>query len=220
MNLRQPLQLFLLFALLGVSSLIVNQQAQASIYFEVGTSAGNMISPSAYFQQPLSKPGLGFVGSFSAYIPYKPKSWFHFDFGLQNRLTLTNSKNESGNSQSFSMFTPNIAVRIEFWRFFIGGGFSPLPYSSKASAGLTSLRPTPKATSYFMETGMIWRVIPEFQIVLAAGAEFASVNGTVSPSPSIEYGFRFRFPLNPKDYAAGSGGVKFDGLRYPFGFMK
>jgi hypothetical protein len=178
-----------------------------------------MANPGPFFEKDLGDSKMGFVGSFSVYLPYKPHKLFHFDFGLQNRLTTSSAQEPGGTNNALMMFTPNIAVRAEFWRIFVGGGFSPLPYSNKPSGSFGTLRPMPKTTSYFIETGLIWRVIPEFQIVLVGAVEIASVNGTAAPNPSTEYGLRFRFPLNPNDYS-GKTGVKFDGFRYPFGVMK
>ena len=110
------------------------------------------------------------------------------------------------------MFTPNIAARFEFWRFYVGGGYAPKV--------LIDFKPYQGSTAYFMEGGLIWKVIPEFQIAATIALEYGiPASGGVSPSPSTEYGLRFRFPLNPNDYSGGKG-VNFDGFRYPFGIMK
>ena len=76
------------------------------------------------------------------------------------------------------------------------------------------------AFSYYAEGGLIWRVVPEFQICLSATMEYGRPpSGNVSPNPAMEYGLRFRFPLDPKEFGAASG-VEWDGFRYPFGIMR
>jgi hypothetical protein len=131
----------------------------------------------------------------------------HLDLGLHNRLNFV-----SGSGASPMVFTPNLAARIEFWRFFAGAGYAPKV--------LVDMKPKNGASSYFFEGGVIWRVVPEFQICASALLEYGtSVAGTASPVGATEFGLRFRFPLSPKEYAS-SGGVDFDGYRYPFGIMR
>ena len=95
-------------------------------------------------------------------------------------------------------------------------GAAPVAYGS--TNGVSSLKPVRSTFSYFLEAGAIWRVVPEFQIVAAAGFEVGMKSGYASPT-NLEYGLRFRFPLSPKDDSMAKG-VKWDGFRYPFGVMR
>jgi hypothetical protein len=207
-----PRFLSLFFAtLLGIT------QAQASPYFEFGTSLGTMKNGDAFFNQAnATSSGFGFIGNFNFYIPVTSmKNIFHLELGLQNRI-MTVSNNAS---QSFASAAPNLAARFEFWRFYVGAGYAPYTYVSKPGEGLMSLHSNPDAHSYFMEGGLIWRVIPEFQIAATYALEFGQPAGGGAQMTAMEYGLRFRFPISPKEVAGGKG-VDFDGFRYPFGFMK
>jgi hypothetical protein len=180
----------------------------ASPYIEAGTSLGTYTSGESLTEQTIGTPGLGFVGSLSLYFPVTSlKNAMHFELGLQNRLNFVN-----GSSASPMVVTPNLSARFEFWRMFVGAGYAPIV--------LVGTRPMHGSTSYFFEGGLIWRVIPEFQICAAVGLEYGQpARGGTSPSPGTEYGLRFRFPLDPKEFGS-SRGVDFDGHRYPFGIMR
>jgi hypothetical protein len=187
-------------------------ETKASLYIEAGTSYGTMANGGSFFQNSAAQSSTsGFLGSLSLYVPVtKERNFFHFELGLQNRL-LT-----AGNS--LAMATNEIGARLQISRFYVGGGYSPLTYVS--NSGVMSLHINPDTHAYFMEAGAIWRVIPEFQIVLTYSREYGVTSGGgQSPAPVAEYGLRFRFPLNPSDTSHGSA-VDFDGFRYPFGFMK
>lgn len=187
---------------------------QAGPYIEAGTSLGTIKSGDAFFNKAgSSSTGTGFVGSMSIYFTALPIFGFsHFDFGLQNRISLGGTSSGS----QLAMFTPNLAIRYEFFRFFAGAGYAPIAYGG--ADGTSSLHAISGGSSYFFEGGAIWRVIPEFQIVAAVGFEYGRVNGTGSPA-NTEYGLRFRFPLSPKDDASMKA-VKWDGFRYPFGVWR
>jgi hypothetical protein len=186
-------------------------------YIEAGTSLGRMSGAGKYFQDSnADSTGSGFLGSFSLYFPVtSDRNFFHFDLGVQTRL----ATNSTTSGESLAMASINIAARLEISRFFVGGGYAPLDFVSKSGGGLTSLHSYASTHSYFLEGGVIWRVIPELQIAAAYGLEFGLPSGGRSPSPASEYGLRFRFPLSPKE-GGGKRGVDFDGFRYPFGVMK
>ena len=176
---------------------------------------GSVKNGDAFFQQT-AVSGSSFVGSFNFYEPIPLfKHFMNLDLGLQNRLTTftTNS------SQALAMATTNVAMRLEFWRFYIGGGYAPLTFSNQPGSGLFGLRTNNGGTGYFYEGGVIWRIVPEFQIALTYAMENVSAKGSGNLMTSAEYGLRFRFPLSPKE-GGGASEVKFDGFRYPFGFMK
>ncbi len=209
MNSFHPIALSKTALFLGLLS---SFPASASLYIEAGTSIGKLSNGDTYFNQSGAN-GSAFIGSLSVYFPItSERNFFHFDLGLQNRLTTASSSAGT----SLAMLTPNLSTRLEIYRFFVGGGFAPTTLSS--SSGITALKPYSSTHSYFLEGGAIWWVIPEFQIVAAAGLEFESAPGGAKGPNNTEYGLRFRFPLNPKENPRG--GVKFDGFRYPFGFMK
>jgi hypothetical protein len=189
--------------------------ARASPYFEVGTSLGSVSNGDAYFQQT-AVSGSSFVSSFNFYVPLTPVNYLaHVDLGLQNRLTSFTP----ANSESLAMASTNLAMRVEFWRFYAGGGYSPLTFLSSPGGGITGLHSYKGSSAYFWELGVIWRIIPEFQIALCYGRESVRPKGGGTSLSSSEYGLRFRFPLSPKE-GGSKGEVKFDGFRYPFGFMK
>lgn len=210
--------LFLALLISPAALQVVDQSsAYGGPYIEAGTSLGTIQSGDQYFQKPGSKTGVSsFVGSLSLYFTLPPfLNFTHFDVGLQNRFSIGSSSSTPANS--LAMITPNLAVRYEFWRFFAGAGFAPITFGS--ANGISSVRIRSDTYSYFLEGGLIWRVVPEFQIALAVGIERGVVRAQ-GASPTVgEYGLRFRFPINPKDDAVGKR-VKFDGFRYPFGVMK
>jgi len=189
-----------------------------STYIELGTSLGSLSNPGPYFGLPASTTtNKGFAGGLSFFCPItSPKNFFHFELGLQNRIYLLSTAAAAGaSSQNLSMMSTNLAARFEFSRFYVGAGYAPLGWSS--TNGPLSIKPATSNTSWFAEGGIIWRVVPELQIVAVFAEEFGL--SPRSPAPGTEYGFRFRFPLSPYS-SPGDASSKFDGYRYPFGFMK
>lgn len=179
------------FALL----LALAPSARSSPYFESGFGIAQASGSSEY----------GFTGSFSFYAPVTSlKRFFHLDLGLQNRYT---------SAGDVTLISPSAALRLEISRFYVGGGYAPIPFGG--TSGFSKL----SQATYFAEAGLIWRVIPEFQITLNYAREYGAPTGVTNPNPISEYGFSFRFPISPKEVAGGKG-VDFDGFRYPFGFMK
>ncbi|NDG85112.1 MAG: hypothetical protein EBX52_08780, partial [Proteobacteria bacterium] len=136
-------------------------------------------------------------------------------FGLQNRISCATGS--AGQSLTFGSLNPS--VRFEFWRFFAGAGYSPVAFLNTDKKGILGLHPYRGASSYFVEGGAIWRVVPEFQIIASGALEVGNGSFDASPSPIMEYSIRFRFPLDPRE-SSGSKGSRFDGYRYPFGIMK
>lgn len=190
-----------------------------SPYFELGSSLGKLTELDRYFgfTSTGTSSNLGFCGSFSFYVPItSPRNFFHFDLGLQNRMYFVSSTNPD---YDLSLVTTNVALRLEISRFYIGGGYGPFTLVSQN--GPLKLRTNPNVTSFFVEGGLIWRVVPELQIVATYAQEYGIIPGETnrSPSPASEYGLRFRFPLSPYS-TPGGGAADYDGFRYPFGFMK
>jgi len=188
-------------------------------YYEAGTSMGGFAAADLFFNQPAaSATSGGFVGSLSVYVPVsKPNAFGRLQAGLQTRISTTTVE---GTGDALAMGSLHLGARLEIWRFYVGAGYSPLTWVSKPQQGVTSLHLNSGFSSYLGEAGLIWRVIPEFQIAACFGVEYGLGGGGVqSPLPVTEYGLRFRFPFNPKEGTAASG-VEFDGFRYPFGVMK
>jgi hypothetical protein len=201
-------------ALCGLLFLLGLQTAGAALYFEAGTGIGSLSSGDSYFGVPTAQTS-NFSASFSAYTPVtRQYPLGHIAMGLHSRATAGSAV--SGTSLAFGSF--NLALRVEFWRFFVGAGYSPISYISKSGEGFLGLKGRRESCSYFIETGAIWRVIPEFQIIAAFSLETGLTQAVRSPIIT-EYGLRFRFPLSPKESTSGSG-RSFDGYRYPFGIMK
>jgi hypothetical protein len=198
--------------------LFPTESVNASPYFELGTSLGKLSSYDQFFGQTTTgnSSNLGFCGSLSFYVPVtSPKNIIHLDLGLQNRMYFVSN---SSPQTDLAMVSVNIAARLEFYRFFVGAGYSPL--SLVSTSGPLSLHSNSGATGYFGEGGVIWRVVPELQIVATYAMEYGTTSaGTKSPSPASEYGLRFRFPISPYK-SAGDASDKFDGFRYPFGIMR
>lgn len=194
--------------------------AQAfSPYLELGTSLGKLSSLDRFYNLGSSgtTSNLGFCGSFSFYIPVTPpKLLAHFDLGIQNRMYFLSTNSPQ---KDFTFASTNISFRFEFYRFYVGAGYSPFAFGSTDGALKTKLNPD--FTSGFVEVGAIWRIVPELQIVATYAMEYGILHGggTLSPSPAYEYGLRFRFPLNTQSYKDDVSN-QFDGFRYPFGFMK
>jgi hypothetical protein len=194
--------------------------AIAGVYGELGSSVGHISSGNTYFglSSGAESSNLGFLGSFNFFVPISPPQWIaELQFGLANRLTLVSITNPEKN---LSMFTSNIAFRLEFFkRIYVGAGYAPL--NLRSTNGPLKLMNNSNSTSYYLESGLIWRVIPELQIAATYSLEFGITGsgGPHSPSPTSEYGLRFRFPLNPYE-SKNDASSSFDGFRYPFGFMK
>ena len=203
--------------LLALSILLSTHEGIASPYFEAGAALGDVKNGDEFFNLPNSNSdSFGFVGSFSFYAPVTSlKHFWHLELGLQNRVsTFTNS-----DSKSFAMLSPNLSARLEFSRFYVGAGYAPITFASKGDSGISGLTRRTDAVSYFFEGGLIWRIIPEFQIAFTYALEYGAAFGPALNSRGSEYGLRFRFPLFPKELTKGSG-ADFDGFRYPFGVMK
>lgn len=193
--------------------LLQSQAAYAwSTYVELGAGLGKLSNVDSFFgTSGAGNSNMGFCGGLSFYVPVtSPKNIFHFELGIQNRMYFV-----STSSQDLAMISSNIAARFEFYRFYVGAGYSPIHFAS--TAGPLSLSVKPGASSFFGEGGLIWRVVPELQIVLSYAMEYGI--SPKSPSPGSEYGLRFRFPLSPYS-SVGDASSKFDGFRYPFGIMK
>ncbi len=189
--------------------------ARASPYFEFGLGAANLKNAGGYFGTPASGT-LGFAGNLSGYYPVTRTSGIaRVDLGIQGRLSNTTSV--SGNTLTFGSM--NLATRLEFWRFFVGAGYSPVSFFNTNDMGILGLHRRPGGSSYFAEGGVFWRVIPEFQILFTGALEVGNSPSGASPSPITEYSIRFRFPFQPKDSGVGKKS-DFDGYRYPFGIMK
>lgn len=188
--------------------LVAHKAAHGSPYIEAGTAIGRVSQADAIAQQSLGTLGTSFVGSLSLYFPVTPlRNAAHFELGLQNRFTTL-----PGDSGSAFLFTPHLSARVEFWRFYFGGGYAPKV--------LVDFKPYQGSSAFFGEAGVIWRVVPEFQIAATFAMEYGMpASGGRSPSPATEYGLRFRFPLDPKETGSSSA-VDYDGHRYPFGIMR
>jgi hypothetical protein len=184
-----------------------------STYVELGTSLGSLTTGGPAVGLPASTvTNRGFCGGLSFFAPVtSPKNFFHFELGLQNRMYFLSD----AATQNLALITTNLAVRFELYRLYVGGGYSPFAMTS--INGPMSLKPASSHTSWFAEGGVIWRVVPELQIVAVFAEEFGLT--PASPKPGTEYGLRFRFPLAPYS-TVGDASSKFDGFRYPFGFMK
>jgi hypothetical protein len=188
-------------------------------YYEIGTSLGGFAAADPFFNQPsAAATSGGFVGSLSVYAPVsKPNAIGRLQAGFQTRISTSTIE---GTPDSLAMGSLHLGARLEIWRFYVGAGYSPWTWVSKPQQGVTSLHLNPGFSSYLGEAGLIWRVIPEFQIAACFGVEYGLGQGGIqSPLPVTEYGLRFRFPFNPKEGNAASG-VEFDGFRYPFGVMR
>ena len=213
MSLRLP-KLFLF----QIAALFLAVEAHAGMYTDAGFGLASMSGGAKYFQQPgADQASGGFAASFGLYVPtFFRRSPIHVDLGIVDKLTTASISSTGG---SLAMNTVNFAVRVEVWRIYVGGGYGFYDMVSRPDSGITSLHGYAGTHSYFMEAGLIWRVIPEFQIAGGVSLEFGLPSGGTSPSPTTDYGLHFRFPLFPSEDAK-SRGVDFDGFRYPFGFMK
>jgi hypothetical protein len=196
----------------------LSPRANASLYVEVGTSFGTLGNAQAYFNQAAaSASNTAFLTSLGVYLPVtSEKRFFHLELGVQNRFLTASTQ---ANAQPLALGTTEVGARLQVSRFYAGGGYAPVAYVSKSGSGFTSLHVNPGASAYFFEGGLIWRVIPEFQIALSYARETLKTSGGVSNLTNTEYGLRFRFPFDPGAEAKAKGAT-FDGFRYPFGFMK
>lgn len=180
-----------------------------SPYVELGTSLGKLSNSGTFFNVTNGNSNFGFCGGLSFYMPVtSPKNFFHFDLGVQNRMYFV-----STSANDLTRISVNLGLRLEISRFFVGGGYGPFALAS--TSGALAVQPRSPSSSWFAEGGLIWRVVPELQIALAVAMESG-----ISPAlTGMEYGLRFRLPLSPKE-STGDASSKFDGFRYPFGFMK
>ncbi len=194
------------------------QSSLASTYIEAGTGFATFTKAGNYFGTSSADTASGgFAGSLSVYFPVtRTQNWVRLQLGLQNRLNMGSIKSTG---QSLVMGSSHVGLRVEVWRLYFGAGYAPWMLTSDPGTGVSGLKTRPQGSGYLGEAGILWRVIPEFQIALGASLEFGTVPGGSSPNPITEFGLRFRFPFKPKE-GGGRGSVDFDGFRYPFGFMK
>ena len=71
------------------------------------------------------------------------------------------------------------------------------------------------AMAGFFEAGLLWRVVPFFNLALEASIEGVSKNGTKSPYPVEQATLQMRFFFGEGNKAASNR--HYDGWRYPFG---
>ncbi len=207
-NLNKARTLFALFFLFAQAGQLVTARSTFAVYSELQTGIGIISSAEKYFGVAGSG-GLGFSGGLHLYGNLFGKPGMAWQWGIANRLTTGNL-----DGASLAMLTHNLATRIEFYRFYIGGGFSPFGW--KSTDGISGLKPNSGVKTFFLEGGLIWKIVPEYQICATVAYEFPYL--TFVPT-NMEYGLRFRFHFgNPEDSSKKE--KDWDGWRYPFGFMR
>ncbi len=187
-------------------------------YIDVGTSLGSISSPSGFFNSlGSSSSNTGFVGSLGGYFGLNSlSSVVRFQLGVQNKLSIASLE---ATSEQLASLTHHLALRIELARFYVGAGYAPIAWRSENGRGLASLTRAQGASAQFFEGGIIWNMVPEFQICAHFGAETLNPGSGGTSATVTEYGLRFRFTLNPSEVTK-SGSKSWDGFRYPFGIMR
>lgn len=181
---------FSIFLLLNVAP------AQASsFYWELGPGVGLVNGGT----------GLGFNTTLG-FNTSKESSIFQIHLGAKVPVA-------SGSGGSIAGIYP--LLRLEFPRFYIGGGVTPLMYG-----GTSSLPTTAVSTVGIMgEVGLLWRVVPFFFLALEGTTQMASsVPGVDSPVFGITLQMRFFIFQSDENVQYERGRREnFDGWRYPFG---
>jgi hypothetical protein len=188
-----------------------------SAYVDLGTSLGSISSPAAFFGSTSdASSNTGFVGSLGAYFGLNSLSSFvRFQLGVQNKLSIASLENPS---EQLASVTQHLGARIELGRFYAGAGYAPIVWKSENGQGFSSLTRAIGASAQLYEGGVIWNIVPEFQLCAHFGVETLSPPG--APSAIVtEYGLRLRFTINPKEVTK-SRASSWDGFRYPFGIMR
>lgn len=202
--------LFLIFTLFGT---FPAQAAQ--FYLEVGAGIDKFISPDAFYPSLTRSPGLGYTfnGMIGAYLFGGPSS--NVQLGIKAIASQAGT-----DTQEINLAVPVPMLRLEFWRFYVGAGLTPYVWSRTSDTlGLDYFRLESGTLAGVLEAGLMWKILPDFSLNLEGSGLFVkSDRAGLSPKPVAALTLQFRFLFSIGKPMKESGGNKFDGWRYPFGF--
>jgi len=201
----------LVFLLSGLCALFAPLRSNAAFYVETGFGVGELRGIDKMYNSTAGSTGLGLASNLSlAATIGNPNSLVQLHLGLQQRLT-----QGGASGTSYSLMTTEPLIRLETPRFYVGFGATPLVWTQKGSSLGTSFSPAKGAMAAYAEFGLLWRVVPFFNLALAGSLEGVSKSGVNSPFPVAQATFQMRFFFGEGN--KGGGHRKYDGWRYPFG---
>lgn len=207
-----------LYTALGLITLAVQppESQAAPFYTDVGIGLGQIREGAAFFEGSglASSPGLSLAGNFAMVQSLGGMGGIlEVHLGVKG---FYNTASQGGNS--YSTLIPYPMLRFDLPRFYFSAGASPFLWAS--SSGVSFSR-VPSAVAGFADFGLLWRIVPFFNLALEASAQMVQKSGAdLSPRPAWTAALQMRFyVLGTDSSGSGGGGAKRprDGWRYPFG---
>lgn len=186
----------------------------SATYIETGFGTGQISGGNGLYGSGTPKrTDFGFAQNATFAIAFgSANSFLQLHLGIQQRIT-----SGSSSGMTYSLLSAYPLIRLETPRMYFGFGASPFVWkkSGTSSDFITGYSKVTSAVGGFGEVGLLWRVVPFFNLALAGSAEAVSRSGQLSPSPALQIGLQLRFFLG--DGMKSTGKKKYDGWRYPFG---
>lgn len=199
------------FALLGVFS--ASRSARAwPYYFEFGGTTASLTDPAPLFQSLGKTASTSATSSFG--IPatlgihlQQSQRGLLISLAVQARYLTGNS----GAGESYSVMPTSPMLRVEFWRFVLGAGYTPWVWND-----LTFRKNGAIDSVITFEGQFLLPITPEIDFGLQAARTTYSSSLYGDGPTVLEYGAFFRLNFGLSDAALGER-KKFKGWRYPFG---
>lgn len=202
-----------LLILLCVPALTIYARAGADLYLETGIGAGQIYKAQKIYGAQAKNLQPGFSGNalFAASLgPDNSVAQFHL--GVETRLTTTSG---SGNSYWLSGIYP--IFRVETRRFYVGGGASPFLFQRAGKSSTLVMQQLNGTLGFLGEFGLLWRVVPFFNLALEFSLEYGKGKGAAAPAPAAQATLQMRFYIGDAIAPGNARKRKYDGWRYPFG---
>lgn len=199
------------FALLG---LIAGGPSAFALpyYFEFGGNTASLTTPAPLFQATgkgsATSAGSTFTVPFTLGLHLQERQrGVLFAVALQSRYF----SGQTGDGQSFTVFPTSPMLRVEFWRFVLGVGYTPYVWES-----ITFKKASAIGSVLTLEAQFLFPITPEIDFGLQSSRETFSSSRYGNGPTVFEYGAFFRLNFGFSD-AASSERRKFKGWRYPLG---
>lgn len=203
------------FFVLFLTVFIPSQVRAGAFYIELGAGAGQIWQGENVFGSSLgAKSPLSFAGEFSLIQNFSSSSsWLQIHIGAIARYqTLTTA------SQTITFMSASPLLRLDTPRIYIGAGATPFVWQQD-SAG--AFLPIDETWIYSGQVGLLWRIVPFFNMALELNTEVFKTTAGMGPKPAWTGLFVMRFYFDEETGGGGGGrrggGGGYDGWRYPFG---
>lgn len=190
--------------------------AKANLYLETGFGLGQIRHSSALFGEGAPhSTHFGFAQNATlGYIFGSSQSITNLHLGFHERMTTGTSEDGT----EFGIMGVYPTLRIELTRLLIGAGGSPFVWARRGSGSgsWSNYSRIDQGFGIYVESALVWRVVPFFHITVGPSFETIINAGTLSPKPAIQGTIQLRFFIMD-GFGSGRSRRKFDGWRYPFG---